>query len=319
MFSIFSQLPGSWRNWLLLFSFLLLSNLLMAQGMQLWYSRPASVWNEALPLGNGRLAAMLFGGTSTEHVQLNEETVWSGEPGNNITPGAYESIQQIRQLVFAAKYKEAQELSNASFPRNAATGNNYGMQYQSVGDLFLRFSGHEQVSDYRRDLDIGKAIATVSYSSNGIKFKREVFASLTDGVIVMRLTADKPQSISLQIAATSGHTPHKIRTAGGQLIMTGTTSTVENKKGRVQFEMLVQPVLQGGKLLASDTALTVSGADALTLYISIGTNVKRYDDISGDAHRKANSYLQPLSNAKYDVLKAAIPILFSKQLLSNLH
>src|SRR5690242_2162999 len=117
--------------------FLFISTGLHAQSnrnLKLWYDKPAASWNEALPIGHGRLAAMVFGTTGTERLQLNEETVWSGEPGNNIIPNVYDSIQQIRKLLFESKYKEAQDLSNRTFPRQAPPNCNYGMKYQPVGN-----------------------------------------------------------------------------------------------------------------------------------------------------------------------------------------
>ena len=113
-----------------------------SNNLRLWYDKPASNWNEALPIGNGRLAAMIFGTPEKECLQLNEETVWAGEPGNNIIENVYDSIVQIRKLLFEGKYKEAQDLSNKTFPRNAPRNANYGMQYQPVGKLFIKFAGH---------------------------------------------------------------------------------------------------------------------------------------------------------------------------------
>jgi alpha-L-fucosidase 2 len=190
------------------FLFLLLTTTVHGQQIdqwKLWYTRPATNWNEALPIGNGRLAAMVFGGTDMERIQLNEETVWAGEPGNNVVSGVFDSIQQIRTLLFNGKYKDAQDLSNRTFPRSAPKNNNYGMQYQPVGDLLINFPD-QQVTDYSRTLDIQNAVTTVSYSSNGITYKREMFASLTDGVIIVRLTASKPGSITCSLRL---NTPHK--------------------------------------------------------------------------------------------------------------
>lgn len=277
----------------------------MAQGMQLWYRQPASDWNEALPLGNGRLAVMVFGQVEQEQLQLNEENIWAGEPGNNIFPGVYPGIQQIRQLINEGKFTEAQELSNQVFPRSAGNSNNYGMQFQPAGNLFIQFPGHTKFKDYRRELDLQQAIATVSYESNGIHYKREVLASLTDGVIIVRLTASKSRSISVALSANSLHQEHAVKVAGKQLILTGTTSSKNNKTGRVQFETIVQPILQGGKLVSTGNKLEITDADAVTLFISTGTNVRSYKDISGDPHVQTLQFLQPALLKSYEALRAS--------------
>lgn len=271
----------------------------------LWYKQPAANWNEALPIGNGRLGAMVYGNPQQEQIQLNEETIWAGEPGNNIEDGKYDSIVKIRQLLFAEKYKDAQDLSNRAFTRQASPGNNYGMQYQTAGSLFIDFTGHDNTADYRRSLDIGTAISTVTHTTNGVHYKQETFASFIDGVILVRLTADKPGSISCTLHMNS---PFKTTTAAvqnNQLHFSGITSDVDNKKGRVKFETILQPVLQGGKLTASDTSLQIANATTVTLYISIGTNFKNYKDISGNAGQKAASYLPAAIKKPYEQAKAA--------------
>lgn len=290
----------------LVFSIFLFSSLCsFGQGMQLWYRQPASDWNEALSIGNGRLAAMIFGGTAREQLQLNEESIWSGEPGNNITPGAYENIQQIRQLIAAGKFDEAQVLSNKAFPRNAGPGNNYGMMYQTAGDLYLQFPDHEQVSEYRRDLDIEKAIASVSYTLNGVQYKREVFASLTDNLIVLQLTASKPGSIDVQLSIKSPHKNATVKIHKGILQLNAISSSSENKTGRVRFETLVKPVVRGGKIQSSDTSISISKADRVVIYLSIGTNVKSYNDLSDDEHQKAYNALKLAMAKNYEQAKAA--------------
>jgi alpha-L-fucosidase 2 len=274
------------------------------QNLKLWYDKPAANWNEALPIGNGRLAAMVFGTPESERLQLNEETVWAGEPGNNIIEGTFDNIQQIRQLLFEGKYKEAQDLSNKTFPRQAPPDNNYGMQYQPVGNLFIHFPGHEAATNYYRDLDIQNAIASVAYNVNGVAYKREMFASLADGVIIIRLTANKPKSITCTLAANSPHKINAVKTTNNQLILTGTTSDVDNKKGRVNFEAQIQPKIEGGKVTSTDTSLVITNADAATLYISMGTNVKSYKDISGNPSAKAATFLSTAITKNYVTAKA---------------
>jgi alpha-L-fucosidase 2 len=288
--------------------FLLLATFIFGQQsnqLKLWYNKPAANWNEALPIGNGRLAAMVFGTTDIEQIQLNEETVWAGEPGNNIPEGVADSIRQIRSLLFEAKYKEAQDLSNRTFPRSAPASSNYGMQYQPVGNLLIGFPGHTNTVSYRRDLDVQNAIASVSYTVNGITFKRETFASLSDGVIIVRLTASKPKSITCTLSFNTPHKKSFSTIKNNLLVLHGVTSSLDNKQGKLQFEAQVQAVVEKGKLKYTDTSVLINAADAATIYISIGTNYKSYKDISGDPSAKATKYLKAAVVRDYAMAKAA--------------
>ena len=154
---------------------------LSADDLKLWYSNPAKTWTEALPLGNSRLGVMVFGGTDSEELQLNEETVWGGGPHRNDNPEALQALPQIRQLVFEGRYREAQDLVSRNFetPRN-------GMPYQTIGSLMLHFPGHESAVGYYRDLDIEKAVATVRYKVDGVTYTREVFYYFWDDVVFVR-------------------------------------------------------------------------------------------------------------------------------------
>jgi len=282
------------------------------QPLKLWYDKPAANWNEALPIGNGRLAAMIFGGTDKERIQLNEETVWSGEPGNNIIDNVYDSIQQIRGLIFEGRYKEAQDLSNRAFPRQAPKGINYGMQYQPVGNLTLSFPGHENTSAYTRELNISDAISTVSYEVNDITYNREMFASLNSGVIIMRISASKPGSVSLELGINTPQRINSVSAKDKRLILTGTSGSSDNKTGKVRFEAVVHPLLEGGKIVTRDSTLVISGANTVTLYISIGTNYKNYQDISGNPSAIAMKYLSAALPKKYAADKALHTKLYKK-------
>ena len=270
------------------------------QPLLLNYDRPAANWNEALPIGNGRLGAMVFGGIQEERLQLNEETVWAGEPGNNIPPHVYDSIVAIRKLLFSKKYKEAQEMSNRVFPRAAPANSNYGMPYQPVGDLYVRFAGRgqgesllpEAVSDYHRELNISDATTQTSFTLKGVHYQREVISSFADNVIILRLTADKPGAINCTLGMNSPQLSHEVTVAGQELILKGHSGDVDNKKGKVRFTTLVRPVVTGGRVIAGDSTLTVKDASIVTIYISIGTNFKNYHDLTGDADQKAQRLLE---------------------------
>ena len=160
--------------------------------LKLWYNQPAKQWVEALPVGNGRLGAMVFGNPSQEEIQLNENTVWAGQPNRNDNPDAKEALPRVRKLIFAAKYKEAQDLVNEKFISRISQG----MPYQTVGNLLLLFPGHENFTNYYRELNIETAVASSHYDVDGVTYKREVFASFPDQVIIFRITASKPGKIN---------------------------------------------------------------------------------------------------------------------------
>ena len=275
------------------------TGVLAQQKLKLEYTKPAANWNEALPMGNGRLGLMLFGDPVHEHIQLNEETVWAGEPGNNVPKNVVGQVDAIRQLLFAGKNKEAQDLSNATFPRQAPANLNYGMPYQTVGDLWMNFTGLETFTEYKRELDIAKAISTVSFKAKGTTYHRTVFASFTDDLIIMKLTADKAQSISLRIGMSSPHKNHAIESKDGVLQLKGTGGNVDNKVGRVVFVSQVSPVLKNGKLSTTSDGLQIENADEVTLYISIGTNFKNYKDLSVDPIKKTAGLLAKGKSVPY--------------------
>ena len=271
--------------------------------LKLWYNRPANKWVEALPIGNGSLGAMIYGGPAEEQLQLNEETIWAGEPGNNVPDSLYPVIQQIRKLLFEEKYKEAQEYALKYMPRSPAKNNNYAMPYQTAGNLLIKFPGHESITDYYRDLDIQTAIATVSYKSNGVSYKREIFASFPDKVIIIRLTADKPGMINCSLALNSPFINALISAKQSVLKLSAITGDVANKKGKIKFETLVSPTTEGGTISATDSSLVISNANAVTIYISIATNLKNYKDISAEPGEKANSLLKAVLQKPYTDLK----------------
>lgn len=264
--------------------------------LKLWYTHPAKQWVEALPIGNGRLGAMVFGDPSKEIIQLNENTVWAGQPNRNDNPNAKEALLEIRRLVFEGKYKEAQDLVN----HNMISKTSQGMPYQTVGNLKLSFPEHENYSKYYRELDLEKAIATTHYSVKGVNYTTEVFSSFPDQVIIARISSDKPGSINF---SASMNRPSKINVStmgNNELILSGKTSDFESVKGNVMFETKVKILTSGGNVTANDTALNVSQADIATIYISIASNFKNYNDISGNASEKATTYLQNALKKNYD-------------------
>lgn len=299
-------MKNSLKNYKILFFLILTTAYSKAQNNNLlWYEHAASNWNEALPIGNGRIGGMLFGGTEHDKIQLNEETVWAGEPGNNIQKDYYQDIQKIRELLFSGKHEEAQKMALEVFPKDTPKNTNYGVPYQTVGNLNLHFPNHNNPSDYRRELNIENAISTVSYTKNGIHYKREYFVSFPDQVMVIHLTADKPKSLSFEISMDSPQINHTISTKKGWIQLSGTGGDHENKKGKINFTTLVYPKLIGGKLSKNNQTISIKNADDVILFVSIGTNFKNYKDLSHSADKIAKEFLQKSSSKPFNDLKTA--------------
>ncbi|MFB9057320.1 glycoside hydrolase N-terminal domain-containing protein [Mariniflexile ostreae] len=266
--------------------------------LTLWYDAPAADWNEALPLGNGRLGAMVFGNPSKENIQLNENTLWAGGPHRNDNPEAKASLETIRALMYKDQYQDAHNLANDKFISNIS----HGMPYETVGNLRLNFSGHDHFSNYYRELDIENAVNKMSYTVDGVEFQREIFTSFTDQVIVIKLTANKKGKINFS-ATMDRPAPSKVTvsTEGNKVLkMIGFGSdNVSNRikngkpiKGQVEFQSRLKIVPEGGKVSANGHTLSVSNANAAILYVSIATNFVNYQDISANPHKKASDYIK---------------------------
>lgn len=279
---------------------LLIASASAQQKLKLQYNKPATNWNEALPLGNGRLGAMVFGNPEKEQLQLNEETVWAGEPGNNVPKNVFSNIQEMRKLLFENKNKQAQDLSNQTFPRQAPKDLNYGMPYQTVGSLWMEFPGHENYTAYHRDLDIEKAILTVTYQVKDITYKREVFTSFVDDVVFVRLTADKKKSINFSLSATSPQLQKNFKTKAQTLVFEGTSGSADNKIGRVKFVGEANCTLVGGTLTSNSNQLSIKNADEVVIRVSIATNFKSYKDLSINPSEKAESILAKAKQKSYE-------------------
>ncbi|MDP4203194.1 MAG: glycoside hydrolase family 95 protein [Bacteroidota bacterium] len=221
----------------------------------MWYEKPAKQWVEALPVGNGRLGAMVFGDPAKETIQLNENTVWAGSPNRNDNPNAKASLSEVRKLIFEGKYKEAQDLVNQNFISKTS----HGMSYQTVGNLRLSAPGNSNYSGYYRELDLARAVTSTRYTSNGVNFKTETFSSFPDQVIVERITADKRGAISFTASMDRPTGRDRIPTCSvktngkNELVLTGITSDQETVKGGVKFEAKVKILTDGGNVSATDS------------------------------------------------------------------
>ncbi|MCE3253861.1 MAG: glycoside hydrolase family 95 protein, partial [Cellvibrio sp.] len=272
---------------------------------KLWYTQPASVWEEALPLGNGRLGAMVHGDPVHENIQLNENTFWAGGPHNNLNPQALAALPEIRRLIAAGEYRAAEALAAKKITSQGA----HGMPYQTAGNLQLEFPAHKNYRGYYRDLDISKAIATTRYSVNDVVYTREVFSSFVDQVIVVKLTASKAGQ--LNFSARLSHPSPVIfgREDDSTLSMQGQSSDHEGIKGQVKLASLLNVSIGSGSLVQRDNRIVVSNADSALILISMATNFVNYKDISANALTRSREYLaqakQQFANDQYTARKTA--------------
>lgn len=257
----------------------------------LWYDRPAKQWNEALPVGNGRLGAMVFGGVEQEHLQLNEETVWSGNRSNYDRVGAFRHLPEVRRLLFAGKPAEANALVTREILGDRPLG-----AYQPLGDLVLNLPGGE-VANYRRELDLDTAVLRVTYQQNGARFTREVFASAPANVIVVRLTCDRPARIALSASLSRKEGAASESTRDG-LVLRGQADQNKPTQG-VQFVAQLKALPEGGSLRSDSGTLHVESANAVTLLLSAETDFRGETD-PGSA---ASLPLDLAAEKTYDVLR----------------
>ncbi len=252
----------------------------------LWYDRPArEPITEALPVGNGRLGALVLGGTAHERLALNEATLWTGGPYNADSPEALAALPEIRRLIFAGRFAEADALAAAKFMGRPLSQS----AYQPLGDLFLDFLGHENVTAYRRELDLETATACVTYTVDGVRFTREVFASAADQVLVVRLTADKPRALDVVLSLASQQpgiqswrkNVEKWCTTG-ELGMRGRNRDFGAIKGALQFEATARILAEGGRVMPGEESVSVRDADAVTLLFAAATNFRSWQDLTGD-------------------------------------
>lgn len=270
-----------------------------AQNLKLWYQQPAKTWVEALPVGNSSMGAMVYGGTSREELQLNEETLWGGGPYRNDNPKAFESLAEVRNLIFSGKTMDAQNLIDQTF----YTGRN-GMSYRTIGSLIIEAPGHEKAKNYYRDLDLERAVATTRYQVDGVNFQREVFASFPDRVIIVRFTADKPGELNFKVSYDSP-LQSTVKKQGKKLVLRGKGGDHEGVKGVIEVETQSQVIAEGGKVSLTDKYISVEHATAATLYIAAATNFVNYHNVKGNESKKASALLAGAMKKEYsEALKA---------------
>lgn len=263
-----------------------------AEDLTLWYANPAEAWVEALPVGNSRMGAMIFGGVERERIQLNDETFWAGSPHNNNNPEGLKHLQEIRQLIFDGKEKEAEALIDKYYMTP-----HHGMSYLTLGSLYINFNHSDEASDYRRQLDISKAVAETTYKVGDVSYKRETIASLSDGVIMMNLTADKQRAlnISLEYDTPEGGTI-KMVNKGMDITIPGRDH--EGIPAGLTAKCGIR-VKTNGKVFAREGMLNVENADYITLFIASATNYVNYKDISGKPEKIVSTLLKNAMSKDY--------------------
>ena len=265
-----------------------------AQQHRLWYSHPASHWLEALPIGNSQLGAMVYGGTNVEEIQLNEETFWSGSPHNNNSKESRDHMQEIRDLIFKGQELDAQALLDKYVVKGP-----HGMRYLTLGSMKLDI-GHQNVTDYQRDLQLDKAIATTHYTVDGVEYERTAFASLTDHAIIVHLTASKRGALRFRLFH-DGPIPATYQVEGHQLTATMQNVEQEGIAGGLTAELRIQ-VLTDGKVEDGQKDISVDKATSATLYLVAATNFVNYYTINGDPHKKNDKSLNGLKGLSYKQL-----------------
>ncbi len=253
---------------------------------RLWYRQPATVWTEALPVGNGRLGAMVFGGTARERLQLNESSLWAGGPYDPVNPAARAALPEVRRLIAAGRYAEAQALANAKVMAQPLSQ----MSYQPIGDLILELPGLGATSDYHRELDLDAALATTTFTAGGVRYRRRVLASPVDQVIAVELSADRAGAVDLAVALT---TPQRgaVTAVGDTLALDARAPDEHGVAGATRLAARVRVVARGGTVSAGEGGLMVRGADSVTILVALATSYRRFDDVGGDAGATAAAQL----------------------------
>ena len=304
--------------------------------LRLWYREPAAKWEEALPLGNGHIGAMVFGGVPTDHIQFTEHTLWTGQPHSYAHPGAMKALPEMRRLLFEsrafelqglARLKEAARLEAAGQKQDAATDRSEAQRllqtararqkeaedlglrdfmsvplrqkaYQPCGDLWIDFEGHTRIADFRRWLDIDAATTVTEYRCEGVRFRREVFASHPDRAVCVRLTADSPGRLDCVIRLSSPHRKSGVSADGQTLVLRG-----EVEQDGVRFESRVVLDCEGGEVRSEPAGMRVRGASSLMIRLVVATNFNSYRDLTADPAGRCAALLESSAGKSWERLR----------------
>ena len=284
-------------------SMALVAMAMSAQQHKLWYNKPAAHWLEALPVGNSHLGAMVYGGTDVEEIQLNEETFWSGSPHDNNSKESLAALPEVRRLIFEGKEYEASKLIDRHFVKGP-----HGMRFLPLGSIKLKLE-HQDVSNYRRELNLGNAIATTSYTCDGVRYERTVFASQADNVIIVQLKASKKKKLEFDVDFTSQLKAQVFGVKEREGVSVNELAAVvdgvdqEGIKAGLKAECRIS-VETDGKIERKVHSLEVDDATTATLYITAATNFVNYHDVSGNPVKKNNETLDGLKGKPYKQLLA---------------
>ncbi len=266
-----------------------------AKSLKLWYTQPAAIWEEALPIGNGRIGAMIYGGVAEEHIQFNEETLWTGAPHDYSHEGASQYLGKIRELIWEGKQKEAEVLAMDKFMSNPLRQK----MYQPFGDLWIKFEGQGEVTNYIRELDLSSALCRTTYQSGSVNYSREYLASVPDQTIAVSFKADKRGAITFDVSLTSLHE--------GSAVIAKSDGTIELrvkvKDGILTGTAKVKLIIKGGKTNLKGQILHVEKADEALLYLVEATSFVNPDDVSGDPDLRCNNYMSAVGKKKYELIK----------------
>jgi len=277
----------------------------------LWYDTPAKEWEEALPVGNGRLGAMVFGKNGEERIQFNEETLWSGGPYSTLVKGGYKVLPKIQKLIFEGKPLEAHKL----FGRNLMGNPVEQMKYQSLANLHIFFEDQKKVTDYKRWLNLETATIGVEYSAHGVVYRREILASAPDQVIMIRLTANQSGKISFRTElrgvrnithSNYGNDYFQMDGVGNDgLMINGKSADYLGVDGRLRYRAQIKAVSEGGTMHVDGTQLYVNGADAVTLYFVAATNFINYKNVGANQIARVDNYLKNIKDKTYKDMREA--------------
>ena len=252
--------------------------------LRLWYKAPAQEWTEALPVGNGRLGGMIFGGVEKEHIQFNEDSLWTGIPRDYSNPQAKEYLPEIRRLLLDGKQLEAERLAMRTFMSIPLRQE----RYQPFGDVWIEFDGSPEFSDYRRELDLDKAVASVKYKKGDVTFTRSFFVSHPDQVLVIHLSVDKSKQLNFVLSVTSPHRETQITIHEDMIVLNGRVSDYTNRREKalrpsiLKFESRLKVHLNDGNLVKDGNKLRITNASEVILILTGATSYKNYKNISAD-------------------------------------
>ena len=263
---------------------------------RLWYDSPAKIWLEALPIGNGRLGGMVYGGTQNDEVQLNEDTFWSGGPHDNNSTTSIDHLDEVRNLIFNDKDAEAAKLIDQQFIKGP-----HGMKYLTLGSLKMTHEGitQENVSNYKRELDLQTALSTVTFEQNGNHYRRTTFATMADNIIVMRLESDAPESFAISHTA-----PYATSYDKGKDGIMATIQGVDHEgiASKLKAVLRYQVESDGEVTYQADGGVQVKNGKTTTIYVSAATNYVNYEDVTGNSVAKTLKQLKNARKHKYAAL-----------------